>query len=58
LPCALLFRSFSKLGELPDKDLTATETQSFGYASAYLHGGYRPNASNLNYTAGQTLATW
>jgi hypothetical protein len=37
-------------------NLTATEASSFGFVSAYASGSPRPNASNLNYGAGQTVA--
>lgn len=37
-------------------NLTATESKSFGYISAFAGGTARPAASNLNYSAGQTIA--
>ena len=36
-------------------NLTATEPRSFGFAAAYASGTLRPNASNLNFAAGQTV---
>ena len=36
-------------------NLTATETKSFGFLTAYAAGSSKPKASNLNYTAGQTV---
>jgi hypothetical protein len=37
-------------------NLTVTSSQSFGFVTAYASGAGRPNASNLNYTRGQTVA--
>ncbi len=37
-------------------NLTVTEAQSFGYISAYASDAERPNASNVNFGAGQTVA--
>ena len=36
-------------------NLTATETKSFGFLTAYAAGSSKPKASSLNYTAGQTV---
>lgn len=36
-------------------NITVTEARSFGYVTAYPSGQPRPNASNLNYVAGQTV---
>jgi hypothetical protein len=36
-------------------NLTVTAPNSFGFATAYASGSPRPNASNLNFTAGQTI---
>lgn len=36
-------------------NLTVTEPKAFGYVSAYAGGTSRPTASNLNYSAGQTV---
>ncbi|WP_264354767.1 discoidin domain-containing protein [Pseudarthrobacter sp. MM222] len=36
-------------------NLTVTEPRSFGFAAAYASGAGRPNASNVNFTAGQTV---
>ncbi|MCU1531804.1 MAG: hypothetical protein JWO49_1375 [Arthrobacter sp.] len=36
-------------------NLTVTEAKSFGFATAYASGSARPNASNLNFAAGQTV---
>ena len=36
-------------------NLTATETKSFGFLTAYAAGTSRPHTSNVNYTAGQTV---
>lgn len=37
-------------------NLTVTEAESFGFVTAYASGSTRPNASNLNYDVGQTVA--
>ncbi len=37
-------------------NLTATEPKSFGFVTAYAGGPARPTASNLNFSAGQTIA--
>ncbi|MDH6577600.1 PKD domain-containing protein [Kitasatospora sp. MAP5-34] len=37
-------------------NLTATEPSRDGYLTAYPHGDQRPGVSNLNFTAGQTVA--
>jgi galactose oxidase len=37
-------------------NLTVTEPRSFGFAAAYASGAARPNASNLNFAKGQTVA--
>ena len=36
-------------------NLTVTEATSNGFATAYASGGNKPNASNLNFAAGQTV---
>jgi hypothetical protein len=36
-------------------NVTATDTNSFGFISAYASGGSWPGTSNLNYTAGTTV---
>ena len=36
-------------------NLTVTEARSFGFVTAYASGKSRPNASNLNFSAGQTV---
>lgn len=36
-------------------NLTVTETRSYGFITAYPTGTAKPNASNLNYVAGQTV---
>jgi hypothetical protein len=36
-------------------NLTVTEARSFGFVTAYASGSARPNASNVNYAAGQTV---
>ena len=36
-------------------NLTVTEPRSFGFVTAYASGKSRPNASNLNFSAGQTV---
>ncbi|MFF2242937.1 sialate O-acetylesterase [Arthrobacter sp. NPDC058130] len=36
-------------------NLTATQTKSFGFLTAYPAGSVKPAASSLNYTAGQTV---
>ncbi|AUG78619.1 hypothetical protein CFP65_3839 [Kitasatospora sp. MMS16-BH015] len=36
-------------------NVTATGTTDHGYLTAYPHGSARPTASNLNWTAGQTI---
>lgn len=36
-------------------NITVTEARSFGFVTAYPAGEARPNASNLNYVAGQTV---
>lgn len=36
-------------------NLTVTETQSFGFLTGFASGDARPNASNVNYAAGQTV---
>jgi hypothetical protein len=36
-------------------NLTVTASQSFGFVTAYASGSLRPNASNLNFAAGQTV---
>ncbi len=36
-------------------NVTATETKSFGFVTAYASGTTRPNTSNLNYVQGQTV---
>ncbi|MEZ2390688.1 cutinase family protein [bacterium RCC_150] len=36
-------------------NLTVTGPQSFGFATAYPSGTLRPNASNVNFAAGQTI---
>jgi hypothetical protein len=36
-------------------NLTVTEPKSFGFATAYASGAARPNASNLNFSTGQTV---
>jgi hypothetical protein len=36
-------------------NVTAVDAQAGGYATIYPCGGARPNASNLNFTAGQTI---
>ncbi|CAI3803143.1 hypothetical protein [Pseudarthrobacter sp. MM222] len=36
-------------------NLTVTEARSFGFITAYASGTGRPNASNLNFSAGQTV---
>jgi hypothetical protein len=36
-------------------NLTVTAPQSFGFVTAYASGSARPNASNLNFAAGQTV---
>jgi hypothetical protein len=36
-------------------NLTVTDPRSFGFATAYASGAARPNASNLNFSAGQTV---
>ncbi|MCU1549298.1 MAG: hypothetical protein JWO29_2249 [Arthrobacter sp.] len=36
-------------------NVTATEPSSFGYVTAHPSGAVKPNASNLNYAAGQTV---
>ena len=37
-------------------NLTVTEPNSFGFITAHASGKARPDASNVNYTAGQTVA--
>lgn len=37
-------------------NITVTEARSFGFVTAFPAGTAKPNASNLNYTAGQTVA--
>ncbi|ACL40856.1 Alpha-tubulin suppressor and related RCC1 domain-containing protein-like protein [Pseudarthrobacter chlorophenolicus A6] len=37
-------------------NLTVTGPQSYGFVSAYASGSNRPDASNLNFAAGQTVA--
>lgn len=36
-------------------NLTVTEATSFGFITAYASGAEKPNASNVNYAAGQTV---
>ncbi|WP_427129311.1 hypothetical protein [Pseudarthrobacter sp. S9] len=36
-------------------NLTVTQSRSFGFITAYASGATRPNASNLNFAAGQTV---
>ena len=36
-------------------NLTATQTKSFGFLTAYPAGSSKPKASNINYSAGQTV---
>ena len=36
-------------------NLTVTQARSFGFVTAYASGATRPNASNLNYSTGQTV---
>jgi hypothetical protein len=36
-------------------NLTVTEPTSFGFLTAFASGSSRPNASNVNYTRGQTV---
>ena len=36
-------------------NLTVTSPKSFGFATAYASGSARPNASNLNFSTGQTV---
>ncbi len=36
-------------------NLTATQTTSFGFLTAYAAGSSKPKASNVNYSAGQTV---
>ncbi len=36
-------------------NLTATEAESYGFLTAYAAGSKKPNASSLNYTAGETV---
>jgi hypothetical protein len=38
-------------------NVTATHTNGAGYLTAYGHGSSRPNTSNSNWSAGQTVAT-
>lgn len=37
-------------------NLTATQTKSYGFVTAYASGAIKPNASNINYAYGQTVA--
>ena len=57
---SVTFKAGGKLG-IPTNasavvlNLTATETKSFGFLTAYAAGSSKPKASSLNYTAGQTV---
>ena len=37
-------------------NLTVTDSESFGFVTAYASGGSKPSASNLNYSTGQTVS--
>jgi hypothetical protein len=57
---SVTFKAGGKLG-IPTNasavvlNLTATETKSFGFLTAYAAGSSKPTASSLNYMAGQTV---
>jgi Carbohydrate esterase, sialic acid-specific acetylesterase len=57
---SVTFKAGGKLG-IPTNasavvlNLTVAETKSFGFLTAYPAGSSKPKASNLNYTAGQTV---